>query len=169
MHEVIYLTGFMGSGKTTVGEQLSKALGVRVIDTDEWIESQEQKTINEIFKEHGEAYFRLKETEALLEIQDKQLLLVTTGGGIVLKDENKKIMQERGQVIYLDCDLDAIFERVAGDTSRPLLHQKSKEDIRALFEMRKNDYLAAATMVCDTTGKSVRQVVQELKEKVLKK
>ena len=61
-------------------------------------------------------------------------------------------MQERGQVIYLDCDLDAIFERVAGDTSRPLLHQKSKEDIRALFEMRKNDYLAAATMVCDTTN-----------------
>ncbi|WP_413379752.1 shikimate kinase [Alkalihalobacillus sp. 1P02AB] len=168
MQQIVYLTGFMGSGKTTVGEGLGKAVGVQVIDTDQWIEQTEGETIKELFQTKGEQYFREKETEALAKIQQTPLI-VTTGGGIVLKEQNRELMKKKGIVVFLDCKIDEIFDRVAGDSTRPLLQNKSKADIKKIFDERKTYYLEAATIVFDTSGKSVMQIVQELKEILLKK
>ncbi|WP_245308335.1 shikimate kinase [Halalkalibacter urbisdiaboli] len=163
---MIYLTGFMGSGKTTIGQALGKALGYQVVDTDQWIENEEQVQIRELFQEKGEQYFRDLETKALQELKEKPLL-VTTGGGIVIRKENREIMDERGTVVYLHCEIDEIIRRTEGDESRPLLQNKNKQAVLELFQQRLPLY-KQADIIIDTTEKTVMQIVQELKGLLLK-
>ncbi|ERN53052.1 shikimate kinase [Alkalihalophilus marmarensis] len=166
MNDRIYLTGFMGSGKTTVGQALGKTLGFQVIDTDQWIEEDQQKKIKEIFNEGGEKLFRSLETEALRELSQKKAV-ITTGGGIILKEENRKIMKESGTVIFLDCAIEEVIRRTSNDDSRPLLKEKSKGDIQSMYEDRLPLY-KEADIHLDTTGRSILEIVAELKSAMLK-
>ncbi|GAF63776.1 shikimate kinase [Bacillus sp. TS-2] len=166
--QIIYLTGFMGSGKTTIGEGLGKALGVTVVDTDKWIEEKEGKAIRELFSEKGEGFFRDLETLALQSITQTPLI-ITTGGGIILREDNVSIMKEKGIVINLKCDVEEVFQRLAGDQSRPLLQNKNKKEIRTMYLERKKHYEQSADVIFDTSGKSIRKIIQELKEYLLKK
>ncbi len=159
MQRKYYITGFMGSGKTTVGQALAKKNGFRVIDVDQWIEEKEQQVIKDIFAEKGESYFRQLETSAL-EVIDGDKLIITTGGGIIMKQQNRKIMKKNGVVIYLQCELDEVLRRLEGDDSRPNLRGDRKQ-IEQLFETRK-PYYEEADISIDTTGKSVEQIVEEL-------
>lgn len=157
----IYITGFMGSGKTTVGQALAKSLGYQVTDTDKWIEEMEGQSISSIFKQYGEPYFRDLETNALQQISGNQLI-ITTGGGIIMRPENREIMKEKGKTIYLQCDLDEVFLRLNDDTTRPLLKKEDKSNVEKLYQSRLPFYKEADHTI-NTTGKSIHLIVQELK------
>ena len=158
--KALYITGFMGSGKTTVGKALSSALHMPVIDTDQCIEEKTKKIIRDIFSEEGEDVFRKYESE-VLQLLPTNDYIITTGGGIVEKAENREWMKERGTVIYLYCDPYVIAERIAGDTTRPLFQ---KENIRSFIEKfeKRQVYYEEATVKIDTTNKSIEAIVQEI-------
>jgi shikimate kinase len=158
--KAIYLTGFMGAGKTTIGKALSDALSIEVIDTDQFIEKKYGETITSIFTEQGEEMFRKYETEALQALPVENII-ITTGGGIILKQENRRYMKDCGKVIYLHCDPEEILRRVAHDDSRPLLIGDKEKQIKERLEARISYYLEA-NHVIDTTALTVDQVVKEI-------
>jgi shikimate kinase len=156
----IYLTGFMGAGKTTIGQCLAKRLGLSMIDTDEYIEEQIGKTIKRIFAEEGEAAFRQYEREFLRALPlDK--IIVTTGGGIVIQKENRDWMKRTGTVIYLHCEFAELLKRLEHDDTRPLLSQHHRQGLEELWQQRL-PYYQEADWIIDTTGQSIEQIVDEI-------
>ncbi|WLR49762.1 shikimate kinase [Bacillus tianshenii] len=156
----IYLTGFMGSGKTTVGAELGKVLQLPVIDTDQWIEQQKGKQIRDIFAQEGEAVFRRYEYEALQKLP-KTDTVITTGGGIIIQEQNRAFMKKNGTVFYLHCDLDEIYTRLENDTTRPLLDGAKRTNIENLMSERRSWY-EEAEVIIDTTGRSIEEIVKEI-------
>ena len=156
----LFLTGFMGAGKTTIGRALAEELSLTLFDTDELIERALKKTVNAIFEDEGELAFREYEHKVLQNVSG-QSVIVTTGGGIVTREENRQCMKKNGIIIYLHSDPDTIMERLVQDTTRPLLKGNKKEKIDQLFEARLPYYLEADYVV-NTTGKSVDTVVTEI-------
>ncbi|MED3571656.1 shikimate kinase [Cytobacillus praedii] len=157
----IYLTGFMGAGKTTIGKALGEYLEMPVFDTDEEIEKKEKRTISEIFEEQGEAYFRACETRILGELSIDDAV-ITTGGGIICKDENRKLLKNQGIVIFLYASEEEISKRLERDETRPLLRGDKLERIGTLYQERLPIYKQAADYLIDTTGKGINEVVKEI-------
>lgn len=162
----ILLTGFMGAGKTTVGKKLAKRLGYFFIDTDREIEKEQGCSITEIFKYGGEECFRDLETDILQKLQTKQNLVIATGGGMVLRNENRNLMQSLGTRVYLKVELQELMRRLKKDKKRPLL-QKSKpeEHILEMLQQRKSIYEEAECII-DTTDLSPHQMVTEIIRKI---
>lgn len=158
--EAIYLTGFMGAGKTTVGQQLAQNMKLPVIDTDQEIVKKLNKSIKEIFEENGEAFFRDQETKTLKELPTKDVV-ITTGGGIVIKDENRAWMKEHGHIVMLHADIDTIYERVSSDKTRPLASKKSKQELNDLYQSRVNFY-DDCTILIETDQKNIEDIVNEI-------
>ena len=158
--QTLYITGFMGAGKTTVGKALSSALHLPVIDTDQRIEEKKKKVIRDIFSEEGEDEFRKYESEVLQSLPTDDYI-ITTGGGIVEKAENREWMKGHGTVIYLYCDPHVIAERIVGDTTRPLFQKENIGSFIEKFEKRQV-YYEEATVKIDTTNKNVEAIVQEI-------
>ncbi|WP_243297237.1 shikimate kinase [Bacillus litorisediminis] len=150
--EPIYLTGFMGSGKTTLSHLLGQQLGLPVLDTDQLIEQQEQMQIKDIFASKGEEYFRELETKVLQSIREHAV--VSTGGGIVTKEENREWMLKNGIVVFLDCEIEQLWSRIKEDSTRPLA--KSKEEVTKLYFERKPFYLQCHIQM-NTTDLSIHQ------------
>lgn len=161
----VYLTGFMGAGKTTVGRALAEQLCVPMIDTDSYIEEKIGKSIKQIFAEEGEAAFRRYEREFLRTLPPDKLI-VTTGGGMVIQPENREWMKQTGTVIYLHCEFAEIMRRLADDDTRPLLSNQLA-DLQRLWEQRL-PYYSEANIVIDTTGKRVEEIVREIMEWIKK-
>ncbi|KON87069.1 shikimate kinase [Sporosarcina globispora] len=159
----IYLIGFMGAGKTTTGKELASCINQEVIDTDEEIVKREKKTINDIFEEHGEGYFRDLETLILNDL-DNRAGIITTGGGIVTRPENRKKLKENGIVFFLYASPEEIFKRIEKDQSRPLLKGDKKRLIQELYEKRLPLYRETAHVVIDTTNKDKAEIIQEIVE-----
>jgi shikimate kinase len=155
----IYLTGFMGSGKTTIGRALSEKLGIPVIDTDEWIENKVGKSIPAIFADEGEQRFRQYELEILKQLPIKDVI-ITTGGGMVISQENREWMKKHGILIFLSCSLDIIFERLQSDSNRPLF-SRDREKMKELYEKRLPYYLEA-TFTIETSNKTIEEIVTEI-------
>ncbi|TBX80032.1 shikimate kinase [Bacillus mycoides] len=160
----IYITGYMGAGKTTIGKALSKELHMEVVDTDQKIEEQKEKAIRHIFAEEGEMVFREYESEMLRSLP-VQNVIITTGGGIIEREENRKWMKENGTVVYLYCDPHVIAARLREDTTRPLFQKKDIAAFVTKFESRRA-YYEEADIHIDTTNKSVKQIMNELKQKI---
>ncbi|HDR6267812.1 shikimate kinase AroK [Bacillus thuringiensis] len=160
----IYITGYMGAGKTTIGKALSKELQMDVVDTDQKIEEKQEKAIRNIFAEEGEMAFREYESEMLRSLPVHNVI-ITTGGGIIERAENRKWMKENGTVVYLYCDPHVIAERLREDTTRPLFQKKDIDAFVTKFESRRA-YYEEAHIHIDTTNKSVKQIMNELKEKI---
>ncbi|HHY73035.1 MAG TPA: shikimate kinase [Bacillus bacterium] len=158
----LYLTGFMGSGKTTIGKLLAEKLALPVIDTDQFIEEQLQKTIREIFETEGEEQFREYE-EQFLKMIPTENNIITTGGGIILKNENRTWMRKNGTVIYLHCEPEEIMKRLASDETRPLLDGDKQKNILSIFAKR-SEYYDDADFKIDTTGKSPVEIVLEIEQ-----
>ncbi|MCX8001519.1 MAG: shikimate kinase [Anoxybacillus mongoliensis] len=156
----IYLTGFMGAGKTTIGKRLGEVLQLPVIDTDAYIEQQVGKTIAAIFAEEGEEAFRAYEREVLKKLPTEHIV-ITTGGGIVIQEENRQFMRKHGIVIYLHCELHELFRRLMGDTTRPLLMENKKSQMKQLFEQRLPWYHEAHITI-DTTNRTVNDIVETI-------
>lgn len=159
--KIIYLIGFMGSGKTTVGRALSKSLSLPLVDTDDYIVHKYNKTINEIFRLKGEQTFRTYETEVLKEINDK--CIVSTGGGIIQKTENRELMKEKGIVLYLNTPFYDIVQRLKSDSDRPLWHKDKVEEMQKLYDQRQDLYKTSANFIVRTNGKTIGEIVNELK------
>lgn len=162
----IVLVGFMGTGKTTIGEALAARFGWRAVDSDQWIEKQAGITVKEIFDTLGEARFRQLETEALTQILQREQQIVMTGGGAPIKKENQEAMLQGGEVICLNATVSEIIERLRQDESRPLLQGNLEERVQTLMEQRKDVYRFAPIQI-DTTNKSVETIVTEI-ENLLK-
>ncbi|MDE3839575.1 shikimate kinase [Bacillus methanolicus] len=159
----IYLIGFMGSGKTTVGKSIGVKWNWPVFDTDEEIVKKVKKSINQIFEENGEDFFRLLETEILKQLPVNRSI-ITTGGGIVLKDENRRWMKENGAVVFLYAEPEEIFKRIENDDSRPLLKTNKKAAIEKLFRARLPLYMEAADFTIDTTGKDINEIIKDIEK-----
>lgn len=157
--KAIYLTGFMGAGKTTVGKALADDLNLNVIDLDDYIEKKLSDEIPSIFQNKGEAYFRDQEQLALQELPTSDHV-ITTGGGVVLREENRTYMKTNGIVIHLEANVDTIFDRLS-EGGRPLANGKSKRQIAQMVEEREPMYSEAHTSI-ETDNKSIEQIVKEI-------
>ncbi len=149
----IVLTGFMGSGKTTVGKWLAEVLGVEFVDLDSKIETEQNMKITEIFDKYGEEYFRKLETKACEDCLRFENTVISTGGGTVIRFDNDKILKKNSLIIFLNRTLDEIYRNLQGSTNRPLLQvQNVEEHIRSLYEMRQPQYLERADIAVTFPG-----------------
>lgn len=164
MKNNIVLIGFMGCGKTTVGEKLSQMMKYTFLDTDQYIEKKEGKTISRIFDEEGEAYFRNLEILSLRElVAECGQTVLSTGGGLPLREENAKLLQQLGFVVYLRVRKETVLKRLEGDTTRPLLQcENPEEKIRELLEYRDPIYEVGAHLTVDVDVCSVEEIVEEI-------
>jgi len=166
MFKNIILTGFMGVGKTSVGTRLAKDLGYVFIDTDELIEADQKITITEIFSNFGEPYFRDVETRVIRQILENEGQVIATGGGAVIRDENRRSFKENGVTICLIAHPESIYARIRHEKHRPLLQVADPlAKIRELLDARDRFY-RQADFVIDTSERSVDDVIAEIKEKV---
>ena len=122
MKENIALIGLMGSGKTTIGRELAKALEMKFIDIDSIITTRENRNIVDIFNDEGEEYFRKLERTIIDEESKKNNIVISTGGGVIIDNNNIKNLRKTSYVIYLDSSLECIYERVKNGKKRPLLN-----------------------------------------------
>jgi shikimate kinase len=161
----IILIGFMGSGKTTIGHLLARELKMNFLDTDELIQKTDGRTINEIFKNEGEVYFRELETEVIKTLQDYDHFVLSTGGGIVLRAENVALLKTMGPVILLWADAEVVFERVKNEKHRPLLNVADpKAEMVKILESRELIYNRAADYKVDTSKMTPQAAAKEIIE-----
>ncbi len=160
----LVLIGFMGSGKTTVGKELAERLHMDFLDTDAYIEKQAGKSIASIFAEDGEEAFRLMETEALGKLRDTlSNTVLSTGGGMPLRPENAGLLKEIGTVFYLTAAEQVLYDRLKGDTDRPLLQEADPyKKICELMKYRKPLYRAAADVSIDTNSNDLEEVIADI-------
>lgn len=154
----IFLTGFMGCGKTSVGRVLAKRLGWTFVDLDQVIVDEAGESIKEIFASQGEPAFRELESRMLVQVAMRPSQVVSTGGGVVLDRGNRAVMREYGYIVNLTASVEEITARVCGDSERPLLaDDASPQRIGSMLENREQFY-ADADLRIDTTGKTVEGV-----------
>ncbi|MCF6333009.1 MAG: shikimate kinase [Draconibacterium sp.] len=131
----IYLIGYMGCGKSTLGRKLSKHLNLQFVDMDHYIEERNCKTIPQIFAEEGEVEFRKKERKALEELSGFNDIVIATGGGAPCFFDNIELMNNSGKTIYLNIDPTILADRLLNSkTVRPLIHGKSREELVAFID-----------------------------------
>lgn len=159
----IYFVGLMGAGKTTVARQLAKRLKKSFIDTDHEIEQRTGVRVPVIFEIEGEAGFRDRETRLLESLSQRNDLVVATGGGIVLRDENRRTLAQSGTVIYLSADPQLLFERTRRDSNRPLLQVPDPlGKLRELHALRDPLYREVAHHVIESHNGSVGALVKRI-------
>ena len=160
----IILCGMMGAGKTTIGIKIAEKTGRRWYDTDGVIVDKYGK-IADIFEYYGEAHFRKLETEIIQELTKKDNLVISTGGGLVLKKENNVLLQQNGKIVFLRANIETLSTRLHVDGTRPLL-QTSTESIRdrlaRLLKERTPVYEQVADYIVDVDGKTPQQIADEI-------
>jgi len=162
----IVLTGFMGTGKSEVARELSRLRGMRLIDIDQEIETSQQKSISEIFSHYGEDYFRQLETAAILQFASEQGVIISTGGGAVLKEENLKALQAHGIIFCLTASPETIKLRTASNNDRPLLQCDDRQlRISELLTERQPFYEKAGIMI-NTEAKTPFEIANEIIGKI---
>lgn len=155
------LLGFMGAGKTTIGRLLDPAFA----DMDALLVQRLEIPISDYFTRYGEESFRLQESLLLQELLDGQSSVIATGGGIVLKPENRELLKKNPCNIYLRIDFDHLYQRLATDpvNKRPLFLDKNQEEFRTLYEQRLPLYEEVATHVIDVTDKTPEKIVEMIR------
>ncbi len=159
----IFLVGLMGAGKSTVGRLLARRMGKRFVDTDHEIEKRNGVTIPVIFEIEGEDGFRKREQEVLADLAQEPDLVLSTGGGIVLRPENREVLHNQGFVVYLSARPELLAERTRHDKSRPLLNVDDPlTRLRELHAVRDPLYREVAHAVVETGRGAPQQVVQAI-------
>lgn len=159
----IVLVGFMGTGKTSVAKRLSSLMRMRYVDTDNVIESNTERAISDIFEKDGETVFRQLESDAVEQVSKLYNFIISTGGGVVLNEENVMKLKKNGIVFCLTASPEEIYERVGHQTHRPLLQTPEPlETIRTMLDERAI-YYAHADYTMDTTGRSFDEIVAHIK------
>lgn len=162
-HRGLFLVGPMGAGKSTIGRQLATVLKKDFKDSDHEIVARTGASIPLIFEIEGEEGFRKREAAMIDELTHLDDIVLATGGGAVLREENRERLKERGVVIYLYASLEQLFERTRRDRNRPLLQTDNpKARLEALLSERDPIYREVADMVVHTDDRSIRSVVKEI-------
>ncbi|WP_163558061.1 shikimate kinase AroK [Halomonas sp. NO4] len=163
----LILVGPMGAGKSTIGRLLAAELSRDFLDSDHEIQARCGADIPWIFDVEGEAGFRQREAQMIEEITALEGVVIATGGGAVLREENRRRLRERGTVIYLFTTVEQQLKRVAKDRNRPLLQRGDREQLlREMFALRDPLYRATADIVVRTDRRSPRAVVGEIVRRV---
>ena len=161
----IFIIGSMGSGKTSIGKILAKNNHLSFLDTDHEIIRGCGYSIPDIFEKFGEEHFRNLETEQLRKMDTIENHVISTGGGIVLKDDNKKLMKSLGLIIFLDINIDSQVDRVKNRKNRPLLDNKNlKDNLLSLKKIRDPIYKKISNYIIDVSGKERNQVINEIQK-----
>lgn len=172
---IIFLTGFMGSGKSTVGPLLANRIGYDFVDMDTMIEQKEAKPVPEIFKSHGEAYFRKTEARVLSEIcGSRNKIVVALGGGALTDVSSRELVGSSGILVYLQVTPGKILERVGKDGKRPMLlgrdgrimnEEELARRVETLLSEREKQYMSA-DLIVDTSDSTVSESVEEIASKL---
>ena len=158
----IFLIGFMGAGKSTIAKELKRQL-----EMDQLIVDKQGMSISEIFAEYGEVYFRNLECNTLIELQKSKQTIVSCGGGVVVREDNKDHMKKHGRVVLLTATPETVYNRVKDSTERPILNDHMNVDfIAGLQEKRRALYEAAADVTVATDGKNPEEICREIVEKL---
>lgn len=160
----VFLVGYMGAGKSSVGAALAKVLNSRFVDTDDWIEARCCKTITQIFNDFGEKEFRAKEKECLEYLIDQDDFVLATGGGLPCYNNLMELMNEMGETIFLDASLETLLKRLELENQqRPLLHsnQNLSEIITSQLAQRKPIY-NTAKHILQVNDRAILSIAQEL-------
>jgi shikimate kinase len=155
----VYLVGFMGAGKTTIGQALAKRLGWQAVDIDTLIEQREHMNVADIFARHGEAYFRAVERAVLMEHLAPRHLVVATGGGTFADVQNRAAINRDGVSVWLDVPIDRLIDRVPADGRRPLATDRAS--FERLYHQRRAAYDQAHVRL-EAGRASVEALVEEL-------
>ena len=159
----VFLVGPMGAGKSTIGRLLAAELNLEFKDTDKEIEERSGVDIPWIFDMEGEEGFRQREAAVLADLCQLNHVLLATGGGIILKPENRQVLAANGSVVYLMTSIDEQVRRTARDRKRPLLQTEDPRSVlQNLLDVRHSLYLEIADYSIDTDGRSPKSVAQEL-------
>tara|TARA_B100000700_G_scaffold196801_1_gene216573 strand:- start:116 stop:649 length:534 start_codon:yes stop_codon:yes gene_type:complete len=159
----IFIVGPMGSGKSTVGKIIADELFLSFLDTDEEIETRTGASIDWIFDLEGEDGFRKRESSILQDMAKRNSIVLSTGGGIILSEENRELLSSRGTVFYLATPISVQLERTAKDKDRPLLKNGDPEKILTKLQKdRESLYEAVADHVVNTENKSSQEVASEI-------
>ena len=161
----VYLIGLMGAGKTTIGRKLAKLLHLDFIDTDQLLEQRTGVSISHIFEIEGESGFRDRESRLLAEISNSPPTVVSTGGGIILRPENRRIIRKHGRVIYLRATVNVLWKRLKNCQSRPLLQAPDPKDrLSQLLLERDPLYADEADIIVDIGSGSATRTTRQIHE-----
>lgn len=164
----IVLIGFMGSGKSSIGKELSTLLEMDYIDTDELIIEKAGMSIDEVFNIRGEIDFRKLEKETIEDLQNTRNTVISCGGGVVLNTSNIDLLKNNGKLIWLKASSQEIYSRLSDDSSRPLLKNNlTIEKLSEILNSRLFLYEGASDIAIHTDGKSVQEIATEIVEKLL--
>ena len=159
----VFLVGPMGAGKTTVGRLLGELLRQDFFDSDAEIEKATGADIPWIFDVEGEVGFRKRERKMIDFLTSKENIVLATGGGSVTAEESRRMLRERGDVVYLRASIDQQIRRMSGDNSRPLLQVEDRETkIRQLFAIRDPLYKEVSDISIETNGRNARFIAKEI-------
>ena len=159
---ILTLCGMMGVGKTTVGVKLAAISGAKWLDTDTVIEEKYGK-ITDIFSRYGEEYFRSLETETVKSLCGEHRLILSVGGGLVLRKENVDCLKNNGKIVYLRAKQETLVRRLQGDATRPLLQGEDLENrIGKLLQTRGDIYAGVADYAVDVDDKTPEQIASEI-------
>ncbi len=154
----------MGSGKTTIGQALADKLSYQFLDTDAYIEEEQNTTISHIFAEYGEEYFRNMETATIENLEkNTNHSIVSTGGGLPLRECNGAILQKMGFVVFLSVKKETVLKRLEGDTQRPLLQGDNVEQkMEEMLRFRNPIYEYTAHLKVEVDNKTVEEITEEI-------
>lgn len=161
LNKKIILCGFMASGKTTVGKALAEEIEIEYVDTDEFLIETYGMDIPTIFAKHGEDYFRDLEHDIAKKVSKMPDGVISTGGGMLTFDRNGEVLKKGGTIICLLRDFDRIYEDLLSDTNRPLARDKSKEELKQMYDMRISKYQKYADYTVENNG-SVEDCVKKI-------
>jgi shikimate kinase len=163
----LFLIGPMGAGKTTVGKQLAQVLGMEFIDSDLEIQRRTGVDIPTIFEFEGEDGFRKRERAVIEELTAMEGVVLATGGGAVLDEQNRRLLSSRGFVVYLQCTPQQQYERTFRDRNRPLLQTNDPlTKLKDLMEQREPYYLQTADLVIMSDRRNAQSVAREIQSKL---
>lgn len=163
----VYLCGFMGCGKTTVGKLLAKHLGKHYIDLDDYIEDKENMKIPEMFEKYGESYFREKETQALQALENTGAV-IATGGGALLSDKNGEIAKKAGIVVFIDTPFKICYNRIKDDKHRPIAYNSTEQQLKERFDYRRPLYIKNSNLSISGKGTPMiitQRIINSIEEK----
>lgn len=160
----LVLIGYRGTGKSTVGRMLADRLGRELVSTDKEIIRRAGRSVPEIVKEHGWEYFRDLESDVCRDLVGRDNLVIDTGGGAILRQQNVDLFKRNGTLVWLTASADTITQRIGGDTQRPSLTGTKSfiEEIRDVLQERTPKYQAAADHTVPTDNRTIDQLVEQI-------
>lgn len=148
----IFLCGFMGCGKSTIGKILAKKSGCGFCDTDELIVKNQGMTIPEIFSQKGEPYFRMVEAETVKSLCGKSTVVACGGGAMQNSETAGAVKENGGTIVYLDVPFDVCYERIKNDSNRPIVMNNTREQLEEIYNNRRDIYIKNSTIMVEAVG-----------------